>query len=83
MTMSSVNIAEAKTQLSALLRRVKAGETIVISERNVPVAELRPIRAAPRKRELGPFSPGYEVPDSFFEPLPEELQRAFEERDER
>jgi prevent-host-death family protein len=80
--MSSVNIAKAKTQLSALLRRVKAGETIVISERNVPIAELGPLRTAPRKRELGPLYPGYEVPESFFEPLPEELLRGFEGRGE-
>ncbi len=41
--MIKVNIHEAKTHLSSYLRKVKAGETILICERNVPVAELHPL----------------------------------------
>jgi prevent-host-death family protein len=83
MAMSTVNIAQAKTQLSALLRRVKAGETIVISERNVPIAELRPATLRPAsRRSLEPLWPGWTVPDSFFEPLPDDLLDAFEGRSE-
>jgi prevent-host-death family protein len=35
-------ITEAKNGLSALIDRVKAGETILITERGVPVARLEP-----------------------------------------
>ena len=76
-----VNVAEAKARMSELLRRVKAGETVIISERNIPVAELRPIGADPnsaRERSLDPVWPGWTVPDSFFEPLSDELLDAFE-----
>jgi prevent-host-death family protein len=38
----SVNIHEAKTNLSRLLARVELGEEIVISNRGVPVARLVP-----------------------------------------
>jgi prevent-host-death family protein len=38
-----VNIAEAKAKLSQYVRQVKNGETILLCERNVPVAELRPL----------------------------------------
>ena len=39
-------VAELKAHLSRFLRRVKAGEEIVITERNVPVARIVPVTAA-------------------------------------
>lgn len=47
--MSIVNVAEAKAQLSALLDRAEAGETIVIARRGTPIATLAPI-ARPRAK---------------------------------
>jgi prevent-host-death family protein len=41
--MTAVNIAELKARLSAYLQRVRAGEEIVIRDRNVPVAKLVPL----------------------------------------
>ena len=41
-----VNINQAKTRLSALLRLVLAGEQVVIARAGQPVALLIPIRAA-------------------------------------
>jgi prevent-host-death family protein len=38
--MRTTGIAELKARLSHYLRRVKAGEEIVVLERNVPVARL-------------------------------------------
>ncbi len=79
--MLRVNIAEAKARLSELMRRVKAGETVVISERNIPVAELRPIALErPEPRSLDPVWPGWTVPESFFEPLPDDVLSRFEGR---
>jgi len=43
--MSTATITEAKNGLSALIDRVKAGETIVILDRGVPVARLEPVTA--------------------------------------
>jgi len=40
------SISEAKNKLSALLDRVRAGETVVIADRGVPVARLEPITSA-------------------------------------
>lgn len=37
----TIGIYEAKTQLSRLIERVEAGETIIISKGGRPVAELR------------------------------------------
>lgn len=40
--MRRATITEAKNGLSALIDQVKAGETILITERGVPVARLEP-----------------------------------------
>ena len=42
--MKKVNLYEAKVHLSALVDRVAEGETVLICRRNVPAAELRPVR---------------------------------------
>ena len=40
--MKRATVTEAKNGLSALLDQVKAGETILITDRGVPVARLEP-----------------------------------------
>ena len=78
--MKKVNLYEAKAHLSALVDRVAEGETVLICRRNVPAAELRPVRKARRTRRPVGLVPGLEVPSSFFEPLPEDVLAAFEGR---
>jgi prevent-host-death family protein len=41
----SVGVRELRQNLSIYLRRVKAGERLVVTERNLPVAELVPLDA--------------------------------------
>src|SRR6266853_110454 len=41
--MNTATITEAKNKLSALIDRVKGGESILILERGVPVARLEPV----------------------------------------
>lgn len=45
--MKTATITEAKNRLSALLDEVRAGQTVVILDRGVPVARLEPIVADP------------------------------------
>jgi len=45
--MKTATISEAKNRLSALLDHVRAGESIVILDRGLPVASLEPIAARP------------------------------------
>lgn len=42
--MGTVNIAELKDQLSSFLHRVRAGEELVIRDRNLPIAKIVPLR---------------------------------------
>jgi prevent-host-death family protein len=46
--MTSASISETKAKLSALLDRVKAGETVTITDRGVPVAQIVPLNGAPQ-----------------------------------
>lgn len=45
--MKTATITEAKNGLSALIDRVRAGETVVILDRGVPVARLEPVITHP------------------------------------
>jgi prevent-host-death family protein len=42
--MRSESISRAKNNLSALVKEVQAGKTILITDRGVPVAKLVPVR---------------------------------------
>lgn len=42
--MKTASISETKNNLSALLDRVRAGETVLILDRETPVARLEPVR---------------------------------------
>lgn len=70
-----VKVQEAKTRLSGLLAEVEGGAEIVIARGDVPIAKLTPLQETPQ-RELGFVS--YQVPESFFEPLPDEELAAWE-----
>ena len=76
--MIKVNLADAKSRLSQYLDCVERGETVIVCRRNVPVAEIRPIpKPLTEPRPVG-IDPDFLVPETFFEPLPEDLLQAFE-----
>jgi prevent-host-death family protein len=75
MVMFKVNVFEIKAKLSEYLDRAANGERIVICRHNKPVAELRAVenvRAEPRPLGALPGRPRFDVPSSFFEPMPDE-----------
>ncbi|MEP7379529.1 MAG: type II toxin-antitoxin system Phd/YefM family antitoxin [Chloroflexota bacterium] len=74
--MTEVGVHEAKTHLSRLLRRVAAGEEIVITSGGKPAARLVPFNAG-KAREFGSDRGLFEVPDDFDDPLPEDLLDEF------
>ena len=69
--MTVVNVHQAKTQLSRLLAQVEAGEDVVIARRGEPVARLVCCRSKVQ-RQPDVLKGRVVVPDSFFDPLPEE-----------
>ncbi len=73
--MKTVNVHEAKTNLSKLLKRVEAGEEIVIAKAGKPVARLVP-DIPKRKRTLGTMRGKFVIPEDFDQPMPE-IERLF------
>lgn len=68
-----VTVQEAKTQLSRLLRRVEAGESVTIRRGREPVAMLVKAPVAPGKRQIwgdlkGSLGPDFDEPLEEFQP---------------
>lgn len=75
--MTIVGIHEAKTNLSKLLKRVEAGEEIVVARGGEPVAKIVAYSAPPKKPRVPGSMKGkiWMAPD--FDELPAEVAEAF------
>ncbi len=62
--MVTVNVYEAKSQLSRLVAAAEAGETVVIARNGRPVAQLGPI-APTREFIFGDLAGRIEIADDF------------------
>jgi len=79
--MSTVSLQDLERNPAALLDRVEAGESLVVVRDGRPVAELRPVVAAPvAPRPFGLCAGEFTVPDDFDAPLPDDILREFEGR---
>ena len=67
----TVNIHEAKTHLSKLLKRVMSGERIVIAKAGKPIAVLAPLDDVPNPRIPGMDAGKLVISPDFDAPLPE------------
>jgi prevent-host-death family protein len=67
----SVNIHEAKTQFSKLVRRAEEGEEIVVRRGKEPVARIAPLEKRGGVRGFGSMKGEIWIADDFDEPLPE------------
>jgi len=76
--MLTVNIHEAKTNFSKLIDAVGQGEEIVIAKAGKPAARLVPIQGQKVDRRPGALKGRIRIADDFDEPLPDDLQAAFE-----
>lgn len=62
----------------AFLERVGTGESIVIVDRDRPVAEVIPLAQKTKAlRPFGLYRGQFEVPDDFNDPLPDEIVDSF------
>ena len=72
---------EAKTHLSKYVAQLKDGDRIVLCRRNREIAEIRPIvEPAGEPRPVGLGKGLAQIPDSFFEPLPDEFLDRFKDK---
>ena len=75
--MVNITVDEIQRDPLKYLRQVEAGETLVISRLNQPIAELRPIGRSKQLRPFGLCRGEFTVPDDFDDPLPEDLLSSF------
>ena len=81
--MKMVNVHEAKTHLSRLLKRAEKGEEIVIARAGKPVAKLVKVQQRPRKRvfgqDRGKIKMDMDEFDRRFKAADREIQRMFDQ----
>ena len=76
--MSTINIYEAKTQLSKLLEQAAAGDDVIIARGGKPVARLTQLVPTKRPIRFGVLKGKLTVTDDFDAPLPAKLLAQFE-----
>ena len=75
----TVNLYDAKTNLSKLVDRAAAGEEIVIAKAGKPIAKLVAYRTSRKRRRGGQNLLGITyIADDFDGPLPPEIQKYFD-----
>lgn len=72
--MTTISVYEAKTQLSRILRRVEAGEEVVIARDGKPIARLVGVERA-KARQYGAGQGAIWIADDFNEPDDEASER--------
>lgn len=74
---ATINVHEAKTHLSRLLERAHGGEEIILAKAGKPYARLMPLESDKPRRIPGRLKGS--LTDAFFEPLPEEELKLWQE----
>jgi len=77
MKIKTINMHEAKTQLSRLVEEAAAGTEIVIAKAGRPRARLMPCAAAAQPRRPGALKGRIRIHTDFDAPLPPEIGRPF------
>ncbi len=75
--MVTVNIHEAKTQLSKLVDRAAKGEPFIIAKAGKPLVKVVALDAPAAPRRLGFMEGQFNVPDDFDRMGQEEIEKLF------
>jgi prevent-host-death family protein len=78
--MTTINIYDAKTQLSKLVEQAAAGEDVIIARGGKPVARLTRLQPAKRTIRFGLLKGKVKVAADFDAPLTPEVLSQFEGR---
>lgn len=78
----TAEITNPTFNLPALLKRVALGEEITLTQDGIPVARLVSVSGPKKERVPGSAKGLFIVGDDFDDPLPDDLQRAFEGEDD-
>ncbi len=77
--MTTISIEEIQQDVIGYLRRVAAGETLLVLQADIPMAEIKPVETIGKQlRPFGLARGEFIVPDDFDSPLPEDVLNQFE-----
>ena len=74
---TTVNIHEAKTQLSRLIEKATHGEEVVIAKAGKPMVRLQPVVPKPHVSRIGFMKGQFTVPDDFDTLFQDEIEEMF------
>lgn len=75
--MITVNIHQAKTQLSKLLNVVANGDEVIIARAGKPIAVLKQFGEKKQKRKPGLLKGKLTISNDFDAPLPDDILKSF------
>jgi prevent-host-death family protein len=76
--MVAISVSEIQRDLAGYLRRVQAGESLLITDHDQPIAEVKPVAPAPNgQRPVGLCAGEFQVSVDFDDPLPGDVLRDF------
>ena len=79
--MTTIQAQDIERDPSTFLRKVRHGESLVIVDADLPIAQLKPVAPVTRQlRPAGLCAGEFTVPADFDDPLPEDVLREFEGR---
>ncbi len=79
--MITLNIDDIQQNLSGFIKLIQEGNSLIITQANQPIAEIKPIptnQSQKERRPIGLCEGEFVVPDDFNDPLPEEIIKLFE-----
>ncbi|MEY3868302.1 MAG: hypothetical protein RLZZ338_2193 [Cyanobacteriota bacterium] len=79
--MITLNIDEIQQNLSEFIKLIQEGNSLIITQADQPIAEIKPIGTNQLKKEprpIGLCEGEFVVSDDFNDPLPEEIIKLFE-----
>lgn len=75
-----VNVHQAKTHLSRLLERARAGDEVIIAKNGEPIARLVPVAQRRQPRTPGSMKGKIRIAADFDAPLPKNILSRFHGR---
>lgn len=76
--MVTITIQDIERDPAGFINRLIAGEYLIVTRDQQPVAEVKPVADRPGPRPIGLFRGEFVVPDDFDAPLPDDVLQAFE-----
>jgi len=78
--MITLNIDDIQQNLSGFIKLIQEGNSLIITQADQPIAEIKPISTNQKHKEprpIGLCEGEFVVPDNFNDPLPEEIINLF------